>query len=622
MSRVLSILLMLSLGLAARAADALPSAPPAAPKADGWTNKQLRDFMHELIDFVYDHHVVRDPARPVFGMTYEFYRDGKQVQQFGLDSMHDGLWLTVAMLTAHRAEPTAGHLDRVLTYNVPFYVNMLLHSDELFPKKEPTGEDRGPIAATQKGWIPRGWDDGLGFEKTSKRPLAPSYFTPSNHLAQDVADGLLNVWFTTRDPRIGEALRPLAEFRRQQKQNIPPLVFATAVTSGDTQGYERIKPRAFEARSLIGYRGMFELADESLASYNDGLAWDYDIALARHLLRGEPMDDFAVAAAASAYGQYLGMELFYDDRPWPRGLHLFDIQGQPKFQQGTGRLDKYCSTAKVVYGARGVQFAAIAQAVLPTLRKHPELWQRLHDGKYPKEPIVRIVDAPTKRDYFGSATLTRGETKLHLSSDTKSLHVLIEGRQPAVKFTIRHADIPGAPIATIDITGGKAVAKNDRGDDLIIAALPSSEDIELAIPYTVVPGQKPWMNGVENGRYAISLNGATGSEQVVYMLSSGQRIIEHLEADVVGTIETWHSIWKSHGLIPSGITSLDPAATHGFAISDAGNYAHLIRSIALLLIDRQGTSEAELIAEQTPTRPIPFKPLPASVIESQKRLKY
>jgi len=128
--------------------------------------------MRDLTDFVYAHHVVQDPNRPTFGMTYEFWRDGKQMQEFGLDTMHDGAWWAGAMASAHRADPDGPYLDRLRTYQSPFYANVLNHSDRLFPEMRHTGQDKQAFVRPIKGWAPRGWDDGRGFSKSGD-PLAP-----------------------------------------------------------------------------------------------------------------------------------------------------------------------------------------------------------------------------------------------------------------------------------------------------------------------------------------------------------------------------------------------------------------------------------------------------------------
>ena len=151
-----------------------PYAAPRAPEAKAWPREKLTAFMRELGEFVQAHHVVTDPQRKTFGMVYEFWKDGKQMQEFGLDSMHDGAWLMSAMLAAHRADPEGGWLDRVQKFQVPFYTNLLLNSDRLFPKMEPTAEDKNPWTAPVKGWAPRGWDDGGGFDRKTGRPMGRS----------------------------------------------------------------------------------------------------------------------------------------------------------------------------------------------------------------------------------------------------------------------------------------------------------------------------------------------------------------------------------------------------------------------------------------------------------------
>src|SRR5437764_1331585 len=138
------------------AQDPAPPAyqPPPAPNVGEWPRERLAAFLDDLANFVYDKHVVRDERRKVFGMTYEFARDGKQMQEFLLDAMHDGAWFTSAMLSAHRARPAGKYLERIQTYQVPFYLNVLHHSDRLFPNMQRTDEDRKPYAAPLKGWIP------------------------------------------------------------------------------------------------------------------------------------------------------------------------------------------------------------------------------------------------------------------------------------------------------------------------------------------------------------------------------------------------------------------------------------------------------------------------------------
>ena len=134
------------------------------------------------------------------------------------------------------------------------------------------------------------------------------------------------------------------------------------------------------------------------------------------------------------------------------------------------------------------------------------------------------------------------------------------------------------------------------------------------IPYTVVPGQMQWINGVEHGRYTVVINDA--QEQVFYMLSEPERIVRRLEAMALGTIETWYGIWHELGCIPSGYRGPN-LRVDSWELSDLGNYAHLIKAIALWLMYQEGTSEWELIQQQLPSQPRVASSLPDGVLEMQ-----
>lgn len=268
----------------------------AADPAPQWSRERLLGFAHELTDFVFKNHVVTDPQRPVFGMTYEFWKDGKQVQEFGLDSMHDGAWLMSAMMVLHRADPDGGWLARAQKYQVPFYSNMLLNSDRLFPKMQPTNEDKKPFAAPMKGWAPRGWDDGLGYQKNAMKPFAPGYFTASNHLAQDLADALTNVWLTTHDPCVAEALKVLRDYRHDYFGVIQGVEFGASFALGEK--LPNFKLPAFTAESLNPfYTGTVLKKKHSIPAYDDGLAWQYRQASAL----GEVSAEFEWHAAARVF---------------------------------------------------------------------------------------------------------------------------------------------------------------------------------------------------------------------------------------------------------------------------------------------------------------------------------
>jgi hypothetical protein len=137
---------------------------------------------------------------------------------------------------------------------------------------------------------------------------------------------------------------------------------------------------------------------------------------------------------------------------------------------------------------------------------------------------------------------------------------------------------------------------------------------ELRIPYTFVPVQNAWINGVDFGRYKVGID--TAPPQTVLVLSEASRVQRRLEAGVLGAIDYWHRVWKESGVIPSGWRT--PTVQAGaWELSDAGGYAHLIHALALWVIYQDGRREWEIIREQFPSAPKPAPPLPASVVQAQ-----
>jgi hypothetical protein len=236
-----------------------PYTAPPAVDAKAWPRERLLGFMRDLADFVQKNHVVTDPTKKTYGMVYEFWKDGKKMQEFGLDAMHDGAWWMSAMVTAQRADSSGEWLARAQKYQVPFYAHMLNRSDELFLQMQPTDEDKHPWNNPVKGWAPRGWDDGSGFDRKNGQPLKDGYFTASNHLSQDLADTLLNVWLTTRDPQVAEALGHLRDYKQKCFGGIQGVDIAAAVSAGQANAFLKYKLPDFSPQTLVPYyTGLFE----------------------------------------------------------------------------------------------------------------------------------------------------------------------------------------------------------------------------------------------------------------------------------------------------------------------------------------------------------------------------
>ncbi|MEO7317394.1 MAG: hypothetical protein ABIZ56_00235, partial [Chthoniobacteraceae bacterium] len=477
-------------------AEPAPYTAPAAPDAKTWPREKLVAFMHELADFVYAKHVVTDPQRKTFGMTYEFWKDGRQIQEFGLDSMHDGAWFMSAMITAHRADPDGGWLERVQNYQVPFYTNLLLNSDRLFPKMVPTAEDKNPWTAPVKGWAPRGWDDGGGFDRKTGEPLPDGYFTGSNHLAQDLADALLDVWLTTRDPKVADALKALHEAKAASFGKIQGLEIGAAFSAGRADAFLRFPLPDFTPEAMNPwFAGMFHQKGHGIPPYDDGLAWMYRQATAAAQISVEFPRGFAAHALARSYGYQAAMEAFFDVPGYEYGQYFFDLQRPPGFVDGTGALDTYASTSRNFFGARGVQISWTAAALLPELKANPALWDGHIPAKFAAEPRVPIVDAPPATDAIREdAYVKLADDDVWLLSDPRNLHVFIESSKPEVVLTFQHA-LPASPdmrIGKIAIKkGGAVVGVNDRAAKLLAVSASGDGErwsAEVRIPYSFVPG--------------------------------------------------------------------------------------------------------------------------------------
>jgi hypothetical protein len=670
-----------------------PYQPPVAVDTKAWPRERLLGFMKELAEFVQKNHVVTDPARKTYGMVYEFWKDGKKMQEFGLDAMHDGAWWMSALVTAQRADPKGDWLARAQKYQVPFYANLLNHSDALFLKMQPTDEDKRPWGNPVKGWAPRGWDDGAGFDRKSGQPLPDGYHTGSNHLAQELADALLNVWLTTRDPQVAEALGHLRDYKQQCFGGIQGIEIAAAVSAGQADAFLKYRLPDFSPQSLTPYyTGLFEKKAHRLPSYDDGLAWLYRQGTAAALIAGEPPHGLSAHLVSRCYGAQAAMELFFDDRPAPYGASFFDLQRAPGFVEGKGKLEAYSSTAKNFYGPRGVQFAGVAAGVLPELKARPVLWDGAWN-KNPGEATVRMVDEPPVTDgmkdavYAKSTVLGDDAAQVALVSDPRNLHVFIETTRPqlTVTFQDEHGEMrpakaaevtrptrhltaktkgmtsskakkkgktlakkpppptkektePPPPPEPIFARGGKLLVTreglctmtNEKGEPLLaraafnaVAEFKQGEGdrwmVEVRIPYTFVPAQNAWINGVDFGRYRVGVD--TAPLQTVNVLSEASRVQKRLEQGVLGTFDYWHKVWKEAGVIPSGWDT--PAAKAGaWTLSDAGGYAHLLNAMSLWLIYQDGHREWEIIREQFPAGSMPAHPLPASVRKAQGLLNY
>ena len=365
---------------------------------DEWSEERLVELLRDLSAEAFDKFVVKDPNRRTYAMCYEFERDGRLIQAFGLDSMHDGAWFLSALATAHRVDPEGGHLEMAQNWQVPFYVNVVSNSDRIFPNMIPRpGQEE--FDAPIKGWAPRGWDDGLGFntrgksfatmdfyhdfenpehqkhtaiEKDGDR-ITHSYFTSSHHLSQDIADALLNVWLTTRDPTVARAIQLIDQSRINHGRRVPVIMRAAGLSNEKSELYRRASPPAFEPAKHLRplWKALVERKAERVGHYNDDLAWSWNEEVARAAISGDPIPPGYIAASIGrVYSQLLGVEAYYGDAYRP-GMTLQN-KGL-SFEEGTGQLARRPDEKSTSY-SRPIQYAWIAAALLPEFRDDPSAW--------------------------------------------------------------------------------------------------------------------------------------------------------------------------------------------------------------------------------------------------------
>lgn len=380
---VLTLLVLLGAGLST-----------SSTQAEELSDEQLVALMRELADEAYKLFVVQDENRRVYGMAYEFVQDGQQIQDFGLDAMHDGSWLMSALVTANRIDPEGRYLERVQKLQVPFYVNMLTNSDRLFPHMI-ARPDQEKFTSPIQGWAPRGWDDGPGIDLVAKQPFSTgvishengtvierdadgnfqhAYFTSSHHLFQDLADSLLNVWLTTRDPQVAKAIMLIDESRAKHGFRIPVVKRANGWTNDLVDLYKRPRGPDFDPAQAFRplWQGLVEKQAASSGRYDDGTAWTYRDECARAALTDEPMaPGFVANTVGRVYSQALATEAFFGPENYRHGFML--DTGGVAFEKDSGKLARR-SDGKTLMFSRGIQYTWIAAAVLPAFKKDPQVW--------------------------------------------------------------------------------------------------------------------------------------------------------------------------------------------------------------------------------------------------------
>lgn len=432
-------LLCLSFSLAfpvllAHAETAAPSWTTAADTRPPMTADEARGFMKKLAQNVLDHHLKKNSASPQRGLVYEYWwvKQNRWIQGEALDTMHDGAWFAAAMVNAWRATGDAFYLDVLKQWQLPFYLRMLNHSDELFtserndaqPDKQKiwAGAKEWLLQGREKGFVPYWWDDGasLSLERTQSKKDAPFFparddfsgqpnpefklsgysFGSSNHLAQDLGVMLQQCWtvFRDRDPalaaQIKEAAQNLQECRtRHGANNIPAVVAAWALSSGDEKAIKSLPAEDWKGvltRRNHYTRAFFDFQPgkkESTLAFADDQQYRYYASIARNGKLSEPM---AFSVIYDAFTEPKAFDRYYDDAKRPPGINRFDLTSLNVIG---GRLEHLRSERKgpnkgpTPIGSRlGPQNMICAGWALQALRAYPEVWAhaKAEAAKVPK----------------------------------------------------------------------------------------------------------------------------------------------------------------------------------------------------------------------------------------------
>lgn len=618
--------------------------------------RETRLFLRELAQFVFDNHLKKDPNSPQRGMVYEYFNVSRkgQVDQFvqgeGLDTMHDGAWFAAALVNAYRATGDQFYKKFLTEWQLPFYVKMLNHSDELFTAKRndarpgavPWGKEWA-FQEGEKGFVPYFWDDGgsVSIERRhEKTPLGtrpcvdflagkpnPHFLLDgyslgsSNHMAQDLGVMVQLAWLLLResgDPaerklaeEVAQAARNLSECRLRHYGPIPMCTAPAALASGDAK-LMRLVPAAddptfWEPRNA--YTKALDSFERDKPEYIPGFADDqeyrYYVGIAK--AGGRVPEPLAFRTIYDAYTLPLLYRYWSDDAPVPAGVNRFDLH---PYAMVNGKPADYRSDRKGPgrgprpWGSRfGPQNMVCCGWALQMLRAMPDVWESRYQRRFARDLRVYIHDPLPggKPPPVDGPTIERDGTRVSLSSTRSALVLRGVFRSDALLLEIfRGPDGQGRCAAVTLRNGGTAEALSDKGQKLLVESELKPQAggccFAVSIPYTVVKGQEPWLNGVEHGRYSIAV---AGTLRNFYLASSRQQVEAWLEHELGAGLRTWEAVFREKGYIPTGVGA-------GFIwdeLSDSGGYAHLISAAAQWLFCLEGKKDWEV--HRVPVLPSP-----------------
>ena len=226
---------------------------------------------------------------------------------------------------------------------------------------------------------------------------------------------------------------------------------------------------------------------------------------------------------------------------------------------------------------------------LQMLRAFPGIWEQPYKERFAKDLRVYIRPDGTKKPGRRDATTTLGDVSLRIASTHHAL--LLAGTSRADRLVVDVFAGPDAtgPRATITAKPGEGIsAVNNRGEKLTvrgeIRGMDPGAAFDIALPYTVVKGQKRWANAVEHGRLSLRL---AGQIRNLYLASPEKDVEAWLTHELAGGLRTWEAIFDELGYIPTALGR--GAEWDGY--SDTGGYAHLISAAAQWLLLLQNRTD-------------------------------
>lgn len=389
----------------------------AAVEQKPMTVAETRLFMRTLAQYVFDHHLKKDEKSTQRGMIYEYYdvKSNLWVQGEALDTMHDGAWFAVAMVNAYRATGDPFYKEILTKWQLPFYLKMLNHGDELFTSERNDGrpgDDRGwrvskewLLQGREKGFVPYWWDDGasvslemrgrrdkdehvnfaghndLAGQPNPEKRLSGYSLGSSNHMAQDLAVMLQQAWFLLRDPEIAAAALNLHECRMRHHGHITAVCAALAVTASDAALRRSLPEETWKSVATARNdwrRALYEFKpDEPVAipGFADDQQYRYYIAIARD---GTLLQPAAFRLIYDAFTLPKLYRMYCDDEPPLPGINVFDLH---PYKFINGKPADYRSQRKGPggrprpVGSRfGPQNMVVSGWALQALKAHYGLW--------------------------------------------------------------------------------------------------------------------------------------------------------------------------------------------------------------------------------------------------------